>query len=80
MLEDNIENLDEETQQRLKKNPLAMLAYQILGPPAPEPLFKSKEEYDAAAEKLRKELAPKFEKLRIAAAKSWVKARYHIID
>ena len=80
MPEYRLSDLDEETQQRLKKNPLAMMAYQILGPPAPRPLFKSREEFEAAAEKIRKELEPAWERYRIAAARSWAKARETVLD
>jgi len=80
MLEHDISELDAETQEFLKKNPAAMLAYQIMGPPAPEPLFKSKEEEDAFARELSEKLEPKYEELRKAAARSWIAAKYKVLD
>jgi len=78
MLEHDISELDAETQEFLKKNPAAMLAYQIMGPPAPEPL--SEEDYKAFENSMRERLEPTFEKLRIAAARSWIAAKYKVLD
>lgn len=80
MLENNISDLDEETQQHLKKNPLAMMVYQVLGPPAPKPLFKTREEYEKYEREMREKLEPEWEKLRIANARSWASARYKLLD
>lgn len=78
MLEHDISELDENAREFLKKNPAAVLAYQIFGSPAPEPL--SKEEYKAFEKSMRERLEPKFERLRIAAARSWVAAKYKVLD
>ncbi|MBW2972987.1 hypothetical protein KY346_01190 [Candidatus Woesearchaeota archaeon] len=80
MLEHDISDLDEETQKFLKKNPRAMLAYQIMGPPAPEPLFKSEEEYEAFARDLYEKLEQKDKELCRAAASSRARAKYKILD
>ena len=80
MLEHDISDLDEETQQFLKRNPSAMLAYQIFGPPAPEPLFKTKEEYDAFERDVRERLESADERLRRAAARSRIAAKYKMLD
>jgi len=78
MLEHDISELDAETQEFLKKNPAAMLAYQIFGPPAPEPL--SEEDYRAFEKSMRERLEPTFDRLQKAAAKSWITAKYKVLD
>lgn len=78
MLEHDISELDEKTQEFLKKNPSVMLAYPIFGLPALEPL--SKEDYKAFEKSMRERLEPEFERLRKAAARSWVAAKYKVLD
>jgi len=80
MLEHDLSDLDEETQQFLKNNPSAMLAYQIMGPPTPKPLFKSREECEAFERSMYERLESTEKNLSIAHARSWVAAKYKMLD